>query len=248
MPPVLYDTIGIDYRNFRVPDARIAAQIDTSLEGMAAIVNVGAGSGSYEPRDRRVLAVEPSIEMILQRDATAAPVVRAVVEALPLADGSFDAALAILTVHHWSDQAAGLRELARVAKRRLVILSFLPDFCRFWLAENYLPELYELAAIGLPPVEFYEEVLGSRARVDAVPVPHDCTDGFLCAYWRRPRAYLDPRVRQAISVFSRMKNPEPGLERLRADLDSGRWNELHAELLEKDSLDLGYRLFTFDLQ
>jgi len=204
------------------------------------VVNVGAGTGSYEPADRDVVAVEPSEAMIAQRPAGAAPVVRAHAEALPFADGSFDAAMAVLTDHHWRDRCAGLRELRRVA-RRAVVLTFDPAFTdAFWLVAEYLPGFRELPGMT---VDELAACLGG-ADIVPVPIPADCTDGFLGAFWRRPEAYLDPRVRAGISVFARV--PPGGVNAcvraLRADLESGAWRERHADLLGLDELDLGYRL------
>jgi hypothetical protein len=204
------------------------------------VVNVGAGTGSYEPADRDVVAVEPSEAMIAQRPAGAAPVVRAHAEALPFADGSFDAAMAVLTDHHWGDRCAGLRELRRVA-RRAVVLTFDPAFTdAFWLVAEYLPGFRELPGLT---VDELAACLGG-ADIVPVPVPADCTDGFLGAFWRRPEAYLDPRVRAAISVFARVPPGEVDacVRALRADLESGAWRERHADLLGLDELDLGYRL------
>jgi Methyltransferase domain len=204
------------------------------------VVNVGAGTGSYEPADREVVAVEPSEAMIAQRPAGAAPVVRAHAEALPFADGSFDAAMAVLTDHHWGDRCAGLRELRRVA-RRAVVLTFDPAFTdAFWLVAEYLPGFHELPGMT---VDELAACLGG-ADIVPVPIPADCTDGFLGAFWRRPEAYLDPRVRAGISVFARVPPGEVDacVRALRADLESGAWRERHADLLGLDELDLGYRL------
>ena len=138
----VYDEIGRSYTVTRRPDPRIARAIDTALGDARSVVNVGAGAGSYEPSHLRVTAVEPSPAMIRQRPSAAAPVVRAVAEHLPFADTSFDAALAVLTLHHWTDRAGGLAELARVARRRVVILTWDPS-CRdlFWLTTEYFPAI-----------------------------------------------------------------------------------------------------------
>jgi SAM-dependent methyltransferase len=206
------------------------------------VINVGAGAGSYEPADRRVVAVEPSREMIRQRPAAAAPVVQASATALPFRAGAFDAALAVLTVHHWPERAAGLAELRRVARDRVVILTWVlvPDEA-FWLVEEYFPELAVLDRGLFPTPDEMRSILGP-IEIRPLPVPHDCTDGFLGAYWRRPHAYLDPAVRGAISTFSRLPDAEPGLTRLRNDLEDGTWARRHAPLLTRSELDLGYRL------
>lgn len=236
----LYDTIGIDYSKLRRPDPRIAAAIAGALGEARTVLNVGAGTGSYEPADRAVAAVEPSLEMIRQRGPGAAPAVRAVAERLPFADRSFDAAMAILTIHHWTDPAQGLAEMRRVARGPVVLLTFDPTHRGAWLLD-YFPELAVLDEERMPPMEAYAAWLGP-VRILPVPIPHDCADGFLYAYWRRPAAYLDGRVRSAISSFWTIGDTGPGLSRLAADLESGEWHRRHSDLLELDSLDLGYRL------
>jgi SAM-dependent methyltransferase len=238
--PQLYDMIGIGYRALRRPDPRIAAAILNALGPATSVVNVGAGAGSYEPVDRRVVAVEPSREMIRQRPAGAAPVVQASATALPFRAGAFDAALAVLTVHHWPDRAQGLAELRRVARDRVVILTWLADAPGFWLVEDYFPEMVALDRIFPTPDEM-RRALGP-IEVHPLPIPHDCTDGFLGAYWRRPQAYLDAAVRGAISSFSKLRDAEPGLSRLRHDLADGTWTRRYGSLLTRSDLDLGYRL------
>ena len=238
-----YDTIGVRYADFRRPDPRLARILADALGPGDSVVNVGAGTGSYEPTDRAVVAVEPSAAMIRGRPPSAAPAVRATAERLPFADQSFDAAMAVLTVHHWPDQPAGLRELRRVARGRIVILTFDPT-ARPWLTD-YLPELAALDEAQMPAMTDYARWLGP-VRVAPVPVPHDCTDGFLYAYWRRPDAYLDPRRRAGSSSFWAIPAVEAGLGRLRADLASGAWARRHADLFALDAYDAGYRLVVAD--
>ena len=235
----LYDRIGVGYAELRREDPRIAAAVHAALGDARTVLNVGAGTGSYEPREREVTAVEPSEVMIAQRPAGAAPVVRASAEALPFPDGSFDAAMAVLSDHHWPDREAGLRELRRVARRRVVIFQWDAAAGLGWLVDDYLttfePE-------GLTAAEI-ADLIGAT-RVEPVPIPHDCRDGFLSAYWRRPHAYLDPRVREAISVFRLLPEADvqAAIERLRADLEGGEWQRRHGHLLDRAELDLGYRL------
>jgi SAM-dependent methyltransferase len=240
----LYDRIGTGYSRVRGEDPPIAAAIWAALGDARTVVNVGAGSGSYEPRDREVTAVEPSELMIAQRPPGAAPVVRANAEALPFADGAFDAAMAVLTDHHWPDRAGGLRELRRVARRRAVVFSFDVAFSgRDWLTRDYLTTFRPRGM----RIEEIASHLGAQ-RVEAVPVPADCRDGFLNAYWKRPHAYLDKHVRDGISVF-RLLPPddvEVAIAALRADLESGAWERRYADILDLDELDLGYRLFVAD--
>ena len=241
----LYDTIGRGYGRYRRADPRIAARIAEALEGCASVVNVGAGAGSYEPDDRRVVAVEPSRVMIRQRGGRAAPVVRASAGGLPFRDGAYDASLAILTIHHWPDLGRGLGELRRVARRRVAVLTHDPTAARFWLTD-YFPEILDLARGSLPSLEELRGHLG-RSTVLPVPVPHDCTDGFLGAYWRRPQAYLDPEVRAAISFFAALDGVEERISALRDDLASGDWQRRNGDLLALPSLDLGYRLVVASL-
>jgi SAM-dependent methyltransferase len=242
--PARYDTIGRNYAGYRRPDPHLEAQIHAALGDARSVLNVGAGTGSYEPADRTVVALEPSPVMIAQRVRDAAPVVLGRAETLPFPDGAFDAVLALLTVHHWDDVDAGLREMRRVAPRQ-VVLTWDPVAMRaesFWLTRDYLPDASgeDWGFAALPEI-----VAGLRdTRVESVPVPHDCRDGFFRAYWRRPAAYLDPDVRASISALALVDDAvlAPGLERLRADLESGAWHARHADVLDADSLDLGYRL------
>jgi SAM-dependent methyltransferase len=241
LPVARYDTIGRTYAARRRPDPRIARLIDSALGGAGSVVNVGAGAGAYEPAGRAVVAVEPSGVMIAQRPAGSAPAVRAWAESLPFDDGAFEAALAILTVHHWSDRRAGLSELRRVARGRVVILTWDPAHPGFWLVRDYFPDMIELDRRTFPALAELEAALG-RVEVSAVPVPHDCADGFLGAYWRRPWEYLDGVARASISAFALMGDVAPPLGRLRDDLESGRWAARNAELLGLEELDVGYRL------
>ncbi len=239
----LYDSIGVGYAGRRVPDPRWAERIRDALGDARTVVNVGAGAGSYEPTDRFVVAVEPSRSMVSQRPEGAAPVVRGVAGALPFSDGAFEAAMAILTTHHWPDAAAGLAEMQRVSQRQVVVTWDPEAFAReFWLVRDYLPWMAEhehhLAA-GPKVAELLGEV-----HVAPLPVPHDCSDGFFGAYWRRPEAYLDPEVRASISGLA-LADPgllEPALARLRADIGSGEWAERHGDLRRGAELDLGYQV------
>lgn len=234
-----YDRIGIDYSALRKPDPRLARAIHAALGDASTVVNVGAGTGAYEPTDRDVTAVEPSSEMIRQRAPDAARVVQASAEALPFDDASFDAAMAILTIHHWTDKARGLRELRRVSRGPVVLFTFDPNV-QPWLTD-YLPALATLDAAQMPTLAEYEAGLGP-VTVTEVPIPHDCVDGFLYAYWRRPEAYLDPFLRRGSSSFWRLEDLDAGLEQLRADLDSGAWAQRYADVLARDTYDAGYRL------
>jgi SAM-dependent methyltransferase len=247
LPPALYDQIGATYTATRHPDPRIAAAIVRALGRAATVVNVGAGAGAYEPADRAVVAVEPSSHMIRQRPAGLAPVIQASAEALPFRNDSFDAALALLTLHHWTDWRRGLDELRRVAAR-LVLFTFEPgEVGNFWLTNAYFPELVDLYRGRCPSVADLVHHLGD-CRVDRIAIPHDCADGFLAAYWRRPEAYLDPQVRAGMSGFALLDQHvvARGVARLKADLESGAWEERFGALRRLEAIDVNYRLLVMD--
>jgi SAM-dependent methyltransferase len=245
-----YDRIGRGYAAVRQADPRIAARLEAALGDAETVVNVGAGAGSYEPADRQVTAVEPSQRMISQRAEDAAPVVQASAERLPFEDDSFDAAMATITVHHWDDLAAGLAEMSRVARRRVAILTFDPaPLADFWLIE-YFPNAFDIHSAFMPPIERIAGLLGGDVRVETVPLPRRCTDGFFFALWDRPELQLDPKVRRASTVWHVMEPDEigRGLAALAADLESGRWDERHGHLREQaEELDLGLRLLVAEL-
>ena len=242
----LYDSIGKGYTAVRREDPRIAARIRAALGDARSVLNVGAGTGAYEPADLDVVAVEPSEVMIAQRPEGAAPVVRAHAERLPFGDDSFDAAMGVLSDHHWDDHERGLAELRRVA-RRVVLFTWDPATSRdTWVVSEYFPCFEELIPPGYELGRTLERLGGGR--IEPVPIPHDCIDGFYHAYWRRPEAYLDPRVRAGISAFALMDPVcvEEGVARLSSDLESGVWHRRHADLLELEELDGGYRLIVAD--
>jgi len=244
---IRYDRAGRTYSLTRQPDPRIRAVIEHALHGMATVANIGAGTGSYEPSNT-VIAVEPSHVMITQRRAEAAPAVRAVAEHLPIGTDAVDASIALLTVHHWSDVDAGVAEMIRVARRRVVILTWDDTvFRQFWLLREYLPAAAETDARLAVPITKLVSLLGTVS-IQTVPVPHDCVDGFGGAYWRRPQAYLDETVRAGISMLALTPKPllAKGLERLRVELTNGAWARRHADLLDVPQLDLGYRLLVSD--
>jgi SAM-dependent methyltransferase len=235
----LYDEIGVGYAANRRPDPRWAAVIHRALGDARTILNVGAGAGSYEPDDRPVIALEPSRRMIAQRREGAAPVVQGIAGALPFPDASFDAALAVLTVHHWPDAALGLAEMQRVAARQVVVTWEPEVFAeRFWLVRDYV------TAVDRGDVVAGRRITGQLRDAETLPlpVPHDCTDGVFGAYWRQPEKYLDPEVRASISGLA-LADPavmSRAMARLRADLDSGAWARRYAALLDMDELDVGY--------
>jgi SAM-dependent methyltransferase len=237
----LYDTIGATYTVTRRTEPRIAARIWAALGDARTVLNVGAGTGSYEPLDRDVLAAEPSAVMRSQRPAGAAPCLAAAAESLPFDDQSFDAAMAFATVHHWQDPIAGLREMRRVARRVVVFTHDPSDSDRFWLTRDYLPEFADLL-VGRPSLSELVRAIG--ARTEPVLIPWDCADGFYEAYWRRPEAYLDESVRRGISVWARVgpDAEQRAVHSLRDDLASGRWAERNRDLLDLKTAELGLRL------
>ncbi len=252
MPKAIYDGDGQSnalaqgYALRRRPDPRIASKLVSALGGARTVVNVGAGPGSFEPTDRIVQAVEPSELMIRQRPESAAPCLRGVAEALPFDDSSFDVAMAVLTIHHWSDWRLGLTEMRRVARRRLVLLTFDAEASDFWLTRDYFSEINKLDREIMPKLSALKEHLGPF-HADPVLVPHDCLDGFLGAYWRRPHIYLDPDARRSMSSFAKV-DADAGLRRLARDVDSGLWHTVNADLLDREALDVGYRLLQWDFE
>ncbi len=243
MPRVDYERHGRTYAQHRRPDPRIAARIHAALGAARTVVNVGAGTGSYEPQDRWVLAVEPSATMRAQRPAGAAPVIAARAEALPLDDDAVDAAMACVTIHHWEPPQAGLAELRRVARGPVVVFTFdltaLPDWQKEFLAEGL-----EIERPRFPSIEDVVAALGGRTRVERIATPADCTDGFFEAFWRRPEALLDPAVRSAQSMWAVVG---PGVEerivgRLAQALESGAWDAEHGDLCAQESFDGSLRL------
>jgi SAM-dependent methyltransferase len=242
--PVNYDDLAKPYSRYRTPDTRIASAIWTHLKGAERVLNIGAGIGSYEPTNCEVVAVEPSKQMIALRPSSTSKVIRGSAESLPFKEEVFQASMAILTIHHWSDIRRGLNEMLRVTSEKVVLFTWIGYGGDFWL-EDYIPEIRGIDAKLFPTLQELEEMLGAITVVP-VEIPHDCTDGFMCAYWRRPRAYLDPDVRKAISTFSRICCIQEGLQNLEKDLDSGKWDRAYGHLLAKQHIDLGYRVVVRD--
>jgi SAM-dependent methyltransferase len=234
-----YATIGEAYTQYRLPDPRIAAHIAEALGSARTVLNVGAGAGSYEPADRDVTPVEPSASMRAKRPARLAVAVDATAESLPFDDDAFDAAMTTFSVHQWSDLRAGLREMRRVTRGPVVILTCDPDLVRgFWLQE-YAPEVLDTEARRYPSTEELAAGLGGVVTVAKVPVPLDCTDGFNEAYYGRPEALLDPAARLSCSAWS-----FPGTDvhdrftrELTRDLADGTWDRRHGLLRSQPALD-----------
>jgi SAM-dependent methyltransferase len=234
-----YDRIGVGYSAVRQPEPRIAARIEAALGDARSVLNVGAGAGSYEPAERQVTAVEPSQTMIEQRPPGSAPVVAAVAEDLPFEDDSFDAAMAIITIHHWNVRA-GLAEMVRVARQRVLVLTFDPaPLHELWL-RDYFPSALDYHASVMPPIAELTAALPS-ATIEPVPIPNGCVDGFFLALWDRPEMHLDPNVRRASSSWHQMREDEidAGLAKLEADLESGRWDARNGNLRSQPKLDVG---------
>ena len=242
----LYDTLAPGYAAVRRPDPRITAVIAGALAGLESVVNVGAGTGSYEPEDMDVIAVEPSRAMRAQRPTGAARCLHGVAERLPLTDASVDAAMAVNSDLHWRDRRQGIAEMIRVSRRRVVIVTVDGEVAgRHWLMRDYLPEAAELFA----PLSAVTDALQAGAHnVVPIPIPGDCADGSVLAFWKRPAAFLDPRVTRAMAALARLPGPrvQDALARLHADLHSGAWRRRNQELLALDALDLGQRLVVWD--
>ncbi|HEX8104903.1 MAG TPA: methyltransferase domain-containing protein [Solirubrobacteraceae bacterium] len=243
LPRVDYERHGRGYARHRRPDPRIAARIHAALGDARTVLNVGAGAGSYEPGDRWVLAVEPSATMRAQRPPGAAPAIDARAEALPLDDGAVDAAMACVTIHHWEPPEAGLRELRRVARGPVVVFTFDLDALPAWQTEH-LAEGLVIERPRFPSLDAVGAALGGRVRVETIPTPGDCVDGFFEAYWKRPEALLDPGVRGSQSMWELLPDGAEDriVARLRASLESGEWDARHGRLREQDSLDGSLRL------
>jgi ubiquinone/menaquinone biosynthesis C-methylase UbiE len=242
-PRVDYDVHGRTYAQQRRTDPRIAARIHAALCDARSVVNVGAGTGSYEPADRDVVAVEPSATMRAQRPPDAAPVIDAKAEALPFEDDSFDAAMACITIHHWNPIATGLAELRRVARGPVVVLTLELDDLPAWQRDHFATGL-EIERPRFPAIADVAAWLGGRTRVERIPTPADCLDGFFEAYWNRPEAILDPTVRASQSMWALLA---PGVEqrivtRLTEDLRSGTWDAEHGHLRAMDAFDGAMRL------
>jgi SAM-dependent methyltransferase len=244
-----YNRMGLNYSDFRRPDPRIGAAIWKALGDAQSVVNVGAGAGSYEPSDREVVAVEPSPVMIAQRPPQAAPALEGVAEALPLDDKSVDAAMGVLTIHHWPDLEAGLAEMRRVARHRIVLLTIDAEKnSEIWTLSEYFPEAMALERELMPSVESLEASLRG-ATIETVPAPCRCRDEFTSALWDRPERFLDPDLLRGSSLWHRLSPAaiEHGQERLRADLASGAWDERHGHLRTLPELDIGLRLVCEEL-
>ncbi|HXS33369.1 MAG TPA: class I SAM-dependent methyltransferase [Solirubrobacterales bacterium] len=249
MAEAIYDRIGVGYREHRHGDPRIAARIEEALGDARTVVNVGAGTGSYEPSNRGVTAVEPSAEMISQRPAGAAPVVQARAESLPFDDDSFDAAMGVLTAHHWADLSAGLSEMQRVARLRIVMVAFDPAALEsLWITAEYFPAMLELKRPSWAGSRELTAMLPATT-TSPLPVPRDCQDHFFAALWSRPEMLLDDDVVRPMWVWQGISEEarQAGRKRLAADLKSGAWEQRYGHLRQQPELDVGLRLVVSEL-
>ncbi|MEM7344171.1 MAG: class I SAM-dependent methyltransferase [Chloroflexota bacterium] len=242
MEPI-YDDIGINYSVTRTTDPKIAKQLYVELEGATRIVNIGAGTGSYEPEDVNLIAVEPSAEMIAQRKADAYPAKKAFAEKLPFDDASFSHAMTVLSMHHWTDKPGAFSEINRVATKKFVAITWDPNAEPFWLTRDYFPEIHEMDRKIFPEIEAFADYF-DEVEITPLEIPSDCQDGFFAAFWKRPAAYLRPEVRQATSPFSKVKNLVEGLQKLENDLADGAWAKKNEAILGLSALDVGYRLIS----
>ena len=242
MEPI-YDDIGINYSVTRCTDLKIANQLYLELEGATRIVNIGAGTGSYEPENIDLVAVEPSAEMISQREVGSHRVEQAFAEKLPFENNSFSHAMTVLSMHHWENRALAFSEINRVATQKFVAITWDPTSDPFWLTRDYFPEIYEMDKAIFPGLEEFDEHF-DEVKISTLMIPGDCQDGLLAAFWKRPKAYLDSKVRQSTSPFAKLKNLAKNLQKLEDDLASGAWAKNNHAILNSSSLDVGYRIIS----
>jgi SAM-dependent methyltransferase len=239
----IYDEIGKNYSVRRCTDPKIAQQLYEELQGATRIVNIGAGTGSYEPENIELVAVEPSSVMIAQRKVGSHPVEQAFAEKLPFENSSFSHAMTVLSMHHWQDRARAFHEINRVATEKFVAITWDPASEPFWLTRDYFPEIYEMDQRIFPDLEELSQYFDG-VTIRPLQIPSDCQDGFLTAFWKRPEAYLSSNVRQAMSPFSKIKNLSEGLQKLGDDLASGVWARNNHAILDASYLDVGYRVIS----
>lgn len=241
-----YNEIGKKYNLGRHTDPYILNQIQTKLYGASSVLNIGAGTGSYEPAHLKVIAAEPSKTMIKQRPLSAAPVVQARAEDLPFKDKSFSFSMTVLSMHHWGDWEKAISEIKRVTRKRFVAVTWDPDSKPFWLTRDYFPEIHEMDKKTFPSLSgFYNSF--KRVEVTNLEIPADCADGFLGAYWRRPEAYLDERIRANMSTFFKISGLTKGLDQLKSHIETGAWSSINKDILKSDSLDAGYRIVSAEI-
>lgn len=235
----LYDSIGLGYTLQRTTDPCIARQLYSHLEGAETILNIGAGTGSYEPDGASLIALEPSTEMLRQRHRDALPAVQGTAESMPFKDKCFSHAMTVLSLHHWKNRRQAFTEISRVTRETFIALSWDPHGKPFWLTRDYFPEIYSMDKNTFPGREEFSRYFDD-VKIETVPIPASCKDGFLAAFWKRPRAYLDATVQTSISSFSKLGDYSAGINQLERDLGNGTWKKKNQALLEQDELDAGY--------
>lgn len=241
----LYDNVGKSYSVSRCEDPKIAEDIFQFLLGSDSILNIGAGTGSYEPREMNVIAVEPSMEMIQQRAKDSAPVKQAYAELLPFDDDAFSHTMTVLSMHHWADREAAFAEIKRVTTKRFVAVTWNPSAEPYWLTDDYFPEIHIVDRSIFPSLDEMRNHFPG-VRFYTLEIPKDCIDGFTAAYWARPRQYLDATVRSGMSTFSKINGVDEGLKKLEADLESGLWNKKYGYLQDENQLNVGYTIAVWD--
>ena len=239
----IYNDIGVNYSLTRCTDPKIAEQLYSKLQGATRIINIGAGTGSYEPENIELVAVEPSSKMISQRKNGSHKVEQAFAESLPFENNSFSHAMTVNSIHHWKNRALAFDEINRVATDKFVAISWDPESHPFWLTRDYFPEIYEMDKCIFPEMEEFNEHF-SDVFISPLKIPADCKDGLLGAFWNRPEAYLNDKVRQSTSPFAKIKNLAEGLRKLEDDIASGAWAKNNHAILNSTSLDVGYRLIS----
>jgi SAM-dependent methyltransferase len=244
-PAFNYDQLGQKYSGYRQTDPRIAEYVTKALGGAKTILNVGAGAGSYEPSDKYIVAVEPSIVMRSQRSKNGkVPAINAKADNLPFDDNAFDASMAMVTIHHWPDMNKGLKELRRVTKGQVVIMTFDPnELDNFWNV-NYFPELIEVEKARYPTIDFIVKSLGGTCEVIPVPIPLDCVDGFQEAFYGRPEAFLEKEVRLSQSAWGFLPEGVEAklVQSLKADLESGEWDRKYGHFRSQPTFTCALRL------
>ncbi|MEM9548436.1 MAG: class I SAM-dependent methyltransferase [Bacteroidota bacterium] len=242
-----YDKIGVSYTTQRKSDPIITEQFHAKLNGAKRILNIGAGTGSYEPQDIDLIALEPSHEMIAQRKPGSHPVVQGFAEVLPFDHKQFSHTISILSMHHWKDRVKAYSEINRVTQEQFVTITWNPNSEAFWLTRDYFPQIYETDVKIFPTLEELQDHF-EHIEVSPLWIPYDCHDGFLAAYWKRPEAYLKEKVRNSISTFSTLENLSEGLTQLENDLNSGKWREKNCDVLDLDLFDAGYVIVTAQIK
>ena len=249
-PAFDYDGKDHNYSEIRKADPRIGLYIRRSLRGCDTVLNVGAGTGSYEPENRYVIAVEPSSVMRAKRLALGKmPALNAKADDLPFDDNSFDAVMAVLTIHHWPDLKSGLLEIKRVARKKLSILTYDPDMLDVFWNVHYFPQLIEIERSRYPKLDQIAAYLGAELTITNIKIPLDCSDGFQEAFYGRPEAFLQEDVRKAQSAWGFLDKETENLyvKKLADDLSSGEWDRLFGHHRTMPEFKGAFRMLEIDL-